>query len=74
MKTINGSPVYFRVYRVNDRGPRVKHATLAEAAAEAKRLAGQHPGESFEILACYGIARCSDPSVFWNDGIDPSDP
>ena len=62
---------YYYVYRVNDRGPRIKHATIKEAHAEAMRLAGQHPGESFEILQCLATVRTTNPQAFWMDGVRP---
>lgn len=63
---------YYRILRLNHgRAPTVQHATLKEAETEALRLAGQHPGETFEILECLGIARTTTPSIFWNDGVEP---
>jgi hypothetical protein len=62
---------YYYVYRVNDRGPRIKHATLEQAHAEAMRLAGQHQGESFEILMCLATVRTTTPQAFWMDGVIP---
>ncbi len=62
---------YYYVYRVNDRGPRIKHATIEEAHSEAMRLAGQHPGESFEILQCLATVRTTQPQAFWMDGVIP---
>lgn len=62
---------YYYVYRVNDRGPRIKHTTLQEAHGEAMRLAGQHPGESFEILQCLATVRTTNPQAFWMDGVCP---
>lgn len=66
---------YYRILRLNHgRAPTVQHATLKEAETEALRLAGQHPGETFEILQCLGIARTTAPSIFWNDGVEPPSP
>lgn len=66
---------YYRILRLNHgRAPTVQHATLKEAETEALRLAGQHPGETFEILECLGIARTTTPSIFWNDGVEPPSP
>jgi hypothetical protein len=42
--------IYWMVHRPNGGGPVVKHDTKAEAAAEARRLAGQHPGEVYTVL------------------------
>ena len=66
---------YYRILRLNHgRAPTVQHATLEEAETEALRLAGQHPGEIFEILQVLGTARTTVPSIFWNDGVDPPAP
>lgn len=66
---------HYRILRLNHgRAPTVQHATLKEAETEALRLAGQHPGETFEILQCLGIARTTEPAVFWNDGVEPPAP
>lgn len=62
---------YYYVYRVNDRGPRVRHSTLDSAHTEALRLAAQHPGESFEILQCLATVRTTSPQAFWMDGVIP---
>jgi hypothetical protein len=65
----------YRILRVGS--PRVtpcKVYTLKEAEAEALRLAGVEPGETFEIYQCLGLARTSVPSVFWNDGCEPAAP
>ena len=63
---------YYRILRLNHgRAPTVQHATLKEAETEALRLAGQHPGEIFEILKVLGTARATTPSIFWNDGVEP---
>lgn len=62
---------YYYVYRVNDRGPKIKHATKESAHSEAMRLAGQHPGEVFEILMCLATVRTSQPQAFWMDGVIP---
>ena len=63
---------YFYVQRVGDRPATVKHPTLESAHKESLRLAGQHPGATFEILQCVGITRTTEPSTFWNDGCDPT--
>jgi hypothetical protein len=62
---------YYYVYRINDRGPKIKHATLEQAHAEAMRLAKQYPGESFEILQCLATVRTTNPQTFWMDGVTP---
>jgi hypothetical protein len=66
---------YYRILRIGGgREPKVKHATLKEAEAEALRLAGQHPGSAFEILQCLAVAQTSQPALFWNDGCAPAAP
>ena len=62
---------YYYVYRVGYGKPTIKHATLESAATESERLAGQHPGETFEILKCLGITRTVTPQTFWMDGVIP---
>jgi hypothetical protein len=64
---------YYYVYRYQDRGPRVRHATLEAAQAEAMRLAEQHPTGYFEILKCVGFARTTKAATFWMDGEGPKD-
>ena len=59
---------YYYVYRLGHRAPTVRHATAALAAAEAERLAAQHPGDTFEVLQCLAITRTSVPVTFWMDG------
>ena len=62
---------YYYVYRTDQsRGPKIQHATLAEALTESERLADQHPGSVFEILQCLGISRCTQASTFWMDGAE----
>ena len=64
-------PFYY-VYRSDEsRGPKIKHATLAEALTESERLANQHPGSVFEILKCLAIVQCTQASTFWMDGEEP---
>lgn len=63
---------HYYVYRVGARGPEVRHATPALAAAEAERLAAQHPGDTFEVLQCLAITRTSVPVTEWLDGCGPS--
>ena len=66
---------YYYVYRIGgSRGPVVKHPTVEAAVAESHRLAGQHPGEAFEILKCLAVTRTTEPATFWNDGEGPSAP
>ena len=62
---------YYYVYRVGYGKPTIKHATLESAATESERLAGQHPGETFEILKCLGVTRTVTPQTFWMDGVIP---
>jgi len=62
---------YYYVYRVGYGKPTIKHATLEEAHTESMRLAGQHPGEIFEILQCLGFARTIQAQAFWMDGVIP---
>ena len=64
---------YYYVYRYQDRGPRVRHATLEAAQTEAMRLAEQHPIGYFEILKCVGFARTTNAATFWMDGEGPKD-
>lgn len=65
---------HYRILRLNHgRAPTVQHATLKEAETEALRLAGQHPGETFEILKVLGLARTTEPSIFWNDAVENPD-
>ncbi|MEO5712032.1 MAG: hypothetical protein ABIT37_00955 [Luteolibacter sp.] len=60
---------YFYIYRVGYGKPTIKHQTLELAHAEAMRLAGQHPGETFELLECLGIVQTTTPQAFWMDGV-----
>ena len=62
---------YYRIYRVGERMVNVTHATATQAAAEAERLAAQHPGSTFEVLQCIATASCTKPSTFWMDGFGP---
>jgi len=62
---------YYYIYRVGGSHPKTKHYTLESAHAESLRLAGQHPGETFEILKCIGITRTVTPQTFWMDGVIP---
>ena len=62
---------YYYIYRVGGSHPKTKHYTLESAHAESLRLAGQHPGDTFEILQCLGMTRTTQPSTFWNDGVTP---
>ena len=48
-----------------------KHKTLAEATAEAERLAEKHPGTSFEILQCLGVSSVPKATTVWMDGAEP---
>lgn len=64
---------YFYVYRTSGNGqhlPKVKHPTLDAASKEAARLAQQHPGDSFEILAFIGVARATGVTTTWVDGLN----
>ncbi len=72
---LRGSPCHYRVLRITGGTARVepRFFSLETAKAEALRLAGQHQGESFEIVKCLGAARCVKPSIFWNDGINPDE-
>lgn len=62
---------HFYVYCLMSEKPTVRHATLAEAQAEAERLSAKKPGRAFEILRCVGIAQCPKASTFWMDGEGP---
>jgi hypothetical protein len=60
---------HYYVYRTGTerRAPTVKHPTLADAQAESIRLATQHPGDAFEILALVGITQTTTAQTFWVD-------
>ena len=60
---------YYYIYRVGYGKPTIKHSNLEDATEESERLAGQHPGETFEILKCLGITRTTTPQTFWMDGV-----
>ena len=60
---------HYYVFQKFDKMP--KYETLAEAAAEAERLAEKHPGTSFEILQCLGVSSVPKASTFWMDGVEP---
>lgn len=64
---------YYYVYRTSEnRGPKIRHATLSLAVTEAERLASQHPGDSFEVLQCVAISRITKPAAtFYMDGVQP---
>lgn len=62
---------HYYVLRVGHKHPTVRHATPALAAAEAERLAAQHPGDTFEVLQCLAITRTAAPVTFWLDGCGP---
>ena len=64
---------YYYIYRVDVSHPKTRHYTLASAHAESIRLAGQHPGDSFEILQCLGTTRTVNAQTFWMDGVIPPD-
>jgi hypothetical protein len=49
----------------------IRHHSLADAQAEAERLASKYPDKTYEILKCVGIASCSKASTFWMDGEGP---
>lgn len=65
---------YFYVYRPGTAGPKVKHDTVAQAVAEAERLAAKHPGLTFEILQILAITSTPKVHTFWIDGITPPHP
>lgn len=71
MSTNQPMTPHYYVYCLTAGNPTVRHATLAEAQAEAERLAEKHPGRAFEILRCVGIAQTSKASTFWMDGEGP---
>ena len=51
--------------------PKFQHETLAEATAEAERLAAKNPGTSFEILQCLGVSSVPKATTVWMDGAGP---
>jgi hypothetical protein len=62
---------YYYVYRYGN-APVKRHASLAEAQAEAERLAAKNPGVAFEILKAVGISQVIKPArTFWMDGENP---
>jgi hypothetical protein len=63
---------YYYVYRYQKQAPKVRHISLAEAQAEAERLAAKNPGITFEILKTVGISQVIKPArTFWMDGENP---
>ena len=60
---------YYYVYRYGHEAPSRRHETLLSAKQEAERLANQHPGSAFEILACLGFSQTSRANTFWADGV-----
>ncbi len=52
---------YYYIYRVGHPKLTVKYYDLSEAVGEAERLAGQHLGETFEILKCLAFACTMTP-------------
>jgi hypothetical protein len=65
---------YYYVFKSSGHPPSKRHGSLHSAHVEALRLAALHPGSSFEILKCLGIAQTASPSTFWMDGINPYQP
>jgi len=45
------NPPFFVVWRRHDRAPKLQHATESEAEIAAGRLAADHPGEEFFVMA-----------------------
>jgi hypothetical protein len=65
---------YYYVYRYGNQAPKVQHATLAAAQAEAERLAALYPCAAIEILKAVGIAQIVKPATtIWMDGEEPTD-
>ncbi len=64
---------YYYIYRPGGSGPTIKHGTIIEAGLEAERLAGENPGQVFEILLCLGCSRTVKADTTWADGVDPDD-
>jgi len=60
---------YYYIFRVGGSAPQFKHPTLESAHTEAMRLAGQHLGDTFEILQCIATTRTTTPQTFWMDGV-----
>jgi hypothetical protein len=63
---------YYYVQRVGHQAAVVRHTTPVLAAKEAERLASKHPGETFEVLQCIAITRCTQLSTTWMDDCDPN--
>lgn len=57
---------FFVVWNPGRGLPRFRHDSHEAAKTEAKRLARQHPGEEFYVLAATGRAMLKDP-VDWDD-------
>jgi hypothetical protein len=62
---MNEPSPHFYVYRIGHNIPTVKHQTMSTAVQEAERLAGQHPGETFEVLECRSITRTKTPETVY---------
>lgn len=62
---------YYYIHCIGGTAPKVRHATLAEAEAEAIRLSMRQPQDTFEILQCVGITKVFSPQTFWMDGVTP---
>ena len=58
------APYYF-VWNPADRAPRKQHTTMADAEAEAERLAGKHPGSEFHVLEFKGKVSVKPSCAVW---------
>lgn len=52
---------FWMVWGAGTRGPNSRHETKESAQAEAKRLAGQHPGMNFIVLSAVDAYRVDLP-------------
>jgi hypothetical protein len=48
---------FYSIWNPIGGSPLVKHKTIDEAKAEAKRLATKHPGKEFYVLCTVGVAK-----------------
>jgi len=63
---MSGSKLFYMVFVDGTRGPSKKHMDLAEARAEAKRLAEQYPGTNVFLLKADAIYRAEKPTAIFH--------